>query len=96
MKGVVENRGVGGAARKRLAHATHLVSKVFEEVAQLLRESWSRRKFTTAGRHLPGDQDVDLTSRTLVSTARRVSRPLEAARESARESPPVRTRRRGL
>lgn len=37
MQGVVENRGVGGFARKRLAHATHAMSKVLEEVAQLLR-----------------------------------------------------------
>ena len=37
-EGVVENRRVGGLARKRLARATHLVSKVLEEIAQRLRD----------------------------------------------------------
>lgn len=37
-EGLVENRRVGGLARKRLARATHLVSKVLEEIAQLLRD----------------------------------------------------------
>lgn len=38
MEGVIQNRGVGGCARKHLAHATHLVSKVLEKVTQLLRD----------------------------------------------------------
>ena len=38
MEGVVQDCGVGGCARKRLTHATHLVSKVLEKVAQLLRD----------------------------------------------------------
>ena len=38
MEGVVENRRVGGLARKRLARTTHVVSKVLEEVAQILRD----------------------------------------------------------
>lgn len=37
MEGVMENRGVGDCARKRLAHATHLVSKVLQKVVQLIR-----------------------------------------------------------
>lgn len=41
---VVENRGVGGLAGKRLAHATDLMSKVIEKVAQLLRDSMVQEK----------------------------------------------------
>jgi hypothetical protein len=43
---VVKNRGVGGLAGKHLARATHLVSKMLEEIVRSSGTSLSRRKFT--------------------------------------------------
>ena len=50
-EGVVENRCVGSLARKHFAHAAHLMSEMFEKVAQILRDVLVKEKVHVS----PGD-----------------------------------------
>lgn len=67
MERVLESRRVGGLTWKHVAQAIHSMAKVLEQVAQFVGDVMVEEEVSRiAGRHLPGDQDVDFTTMILV------------------------------